>query len=126
MNLPDLKNLSIEPYRNREEVIRQVAAQIEKDFDQFGLEVKFSGEIHNAYEELFSQLNEHLTHLLDRDYHRLILLLYQIDVSEKQIIKTELNFPDVPKSELLTELIILRELKKVLIRNYFKENPDKL
>ncbi|WP_461640956.1 hypothetical protein [Labilibaculum euxinus] len=126
MNLPDLKNLSIEPYRNREEVIRQVAAQIEKDFDQFGLEVKFSGEIHNAYEELFSQLNEHLTYLLDRDYHRLILLLYQIDVSEKQIIKTELNFPDVPKSELLTELIILRELKKVLIRNYFKENPDKL
>ncbi|WP_320017617.1 hypothetical protein [Labilibaculum manganireducens] len=126
MNLPDLKNLSIEPYRNREEMIRQVAAQIEKDFDQFGLEVKFSGEIHNAYEELFSQLNEHLTHLLDRDYHRLILLLYQIDVSEKQIIKTELNFPDVPKSELLTELIILRELKKVLIRNYFKENPDKL
>ncbi len=82
MNLPDLKNLSIEPYRNREEVIRQVAVQIEKDFDQFGLEVKFSGKIHNAYEELFSQLNEHLTHLLDRDYHRLILLLYQIDVSE--------------------------------------------
>ncbi len=126
MNLPDLKNLSIEPYRNREEVIRQVAAQIEKDFDQFGLEVTFSGEIQNAYEELFSQLNEHLTHLLDRDYHRLVLLLYQIDVSEKQIVKTELNFPDVPKSQLLTELIILRELKKVLIRNYFKENPDKL
>lgn len=126
MNLPDLKNLSIEPYRNREEVIRQVAAQIEKDFDQFGLEVNFSGEIKNAYEELFSQLNEHLSKLLDRDYHRLILLLYQIDVSENQIIRTELNFPDVPKSELLTELIILRELKKVLIRNYFKENPDKL
>ncbi len=126
MNLPDLKNLSIEPYRNREAVIRQVAAQIEKDFDQFGLEVNFSGEIKNAYEELFSQLNEHLRKLLDRDYHRLILLLYQIDVSENQIIRTELNFPDVPKSELLTELIILRELKKVLIRNYFKENPDKL
>lgn len=126
MNLPDLKNLSIEPYRNREAVIRQVAAQIEKDFDQFGLEVNFSGEIKNAYEELFSQLNEHLSKLLDRDYHRLILLLYQIDVSENQIIRTELNFPDVPKSELLAELIILRELKKVLIRNYFKENPDKL
>lgn len=126
MNLPDLKNISIEPYRNREQVIRQVAVQIEKDFDQFGLEVNFSGKIHNAYEELFSQLNEHISYLLDRDYHRLILLLYQIDVSEKQIVKTEFNFPDVPKSEVLTELIILRELKKVLIKNYFKENPDKL
>ena len=126
MKLPDLKNLSIEPYRDRAEIIRQVAAQIEKDFDQFGMDVKFSGEINDAYTELFSQLREHLIHLLDRDYHRLVLLLYQIDVSEKQIRDTELKYPDVPKSDLLTELIILRELKKVLIRNYFKENPDKL
>lgn len=126
MNLPDFKNLSIEPYRDREEIIRQVAAQIEKDFEQFGMEVQFSGEINYAYDELFYQLKEHLIYLLDRDYHRLVLLLYQIDVSEKQIINTELKYPDVPKSDLLAELIILRELKKVLIRNYFKENPDKL
>jgi hypothetical protein len=126
MNLPDYKNLSIEPYRNREKIIRQVAAQIEKDFAQFGLEVQFSGEVDYAYEELFSQLKEHLIWLLDRDYHRLVLLLYQIDLSEKQIMKAEAQYPDAPKSDLLAELVILRELKKVLIRNYFKENPDKL
>jgi hypothetical protein len=126
MNLPDYKKLSIEPYRNREEIIRQVAAQIEKDFAQFGLEVQFSGEVDYAYEELFSQLKEHLIWLLDRDYHRLVLLLYQIDLSEKQIMKAEAQYPDAPKSDLLAELVILRELKKVLIRNYFKENPDKL
>jgi hypothetical protein len=126
MNLPDYKNLSIEPYRNRAEIIRQVAAQIEKDFAQFGLEVQFSGEIDYAYDELFTQLKEHLIWLLDRDYHRLVLLLYQIDLNEKQIMKAEMDYPDVPKSDLLAELVILRELKKVLIRNYFKENPDKL
>ena len=126
MKLPDFNNISIERYRDRAEIIRQVAAQIEKDFDQFGMEVQFSGDINYAYDELFAQLKEHLIYLLDRDYHRLVLLLYQIDVSEKQIISTELKYPDVPKSDLLTELIIQRELKKVLIRNYFKENPDKL
>ncbi|MPQ48191.1 hypothetical protein GCQ56_14395 [Marinifilum sp. N1E240] len=126
MKLPDYNNLSIEPYRDREEIIRQVAAQIEKDFAQFGLEVQFSGDINYAYEELYSQLKEHLIWLMDRDYHRLILLLYQIDLSEKQVIQAELKYPDVPKSDLLAELVILRELKKVLIRNYFKENPDKL
>jgi len=125
MQFPDYNNVSIEPYRNQEEIIRQVAAQIEKDFSQFGLEVQFSGDISYAYEELFSQLKEHLIWLLDRDYHRLILLLYQIDLSEKQIIKAELDYPDVPQSDLLSELIILRELKKVLIRNYIKENPEK-
>ena len=126
MKLPDYKNLSIEPYRNRAEIIRQVAAQIEKDFAQFGLEVQFSGDVDYAYDELFSQLKEHLIWLLDRDYHRLILLLYQIDLSEKQIANVERDYLDVPKSDLLAELVILRELKKVLIRNYFKENPDKL
>jgi len=126
MKLPDYNNLSIEPYRDREEIIRQVAAQIEKDFAQFGLEVQFSGDINYAYEELYSQLKEHLIWLMDRDYHRLILLLYQIDLNEKQVIQAELKYPDVPKSDLLAELVILRELKKVLIRNYFKENPDKL
>jgi len=126
MKLPDYNNLSIEPYRDREEIIRQVAAQIEKDFAQFGLEVQFSGDINYAYEELYSQLKEHLIWLMDRDYHRLILLLYQIDLNEKQVIQAELKYPDVPKSDLLAELVILRELRKVLIRNYFKENPDKL
>ena len=126
MKLPDYNNLSIEPYRDREEIIRQVAAQIEKDFAQFGLEVQFSGDINYAYEELYSQLKEHLIWLMDRDYHRLILLLYQIDLNEKQVIQAELKYPDVPKSDLLAELVILRELKKVLIRNYFKESPDKL
>ncbi|RUT73346.1 hypothetical protein [Ancylomarina longa] len=126
MNVPDFNNLSIETYRNRKEIIRQVAAQIEKDFAQFGMEVQFSGEMDYAYQEIFSQLREHLIWLLDRDYHRLVLLLYQIDLSEKQIMKAELSYPDVPQSDLLAELVILRELKKVLIRNYFKENPDKL
>ena len=126
MNLSDYNNLSIEKYRNRAEIIRQVAAQIEKDFAQFGLEVQFSGEINYAYDELFSQLKEHLIWLLDRDYHRLVLLLYQIDLSEKQIMRAEATYPDIPKSDLLAELVILRELKKVLIRNYYKENPDKL
>ena len=126
MNFPDYNNLSIEPYKNREEIIRQVAAQIEKDFAQFGLEVQFSGEIVYAYDELFSQLKEHLIWLLDRDYHKLILLLYQIDLTEKQILDAESQYPDVSKSDLLAELIILRELKKVLIRNYYKENPDKI
>ncbi|WP_421920859.1 hypothetical protein [Marinifilum sp.] len=124
MSLPDFTNLSIEPYRGREEIIRQVVAQIEKDFAQFGLEVQFSGNFDYAYDELFLQLKEHLVWLLDRDYHRLILLLYQIDLSEKQLMNAEAQYPDVPKSDLLAELVILRELKKVLIRNYFKENSD--
>jgi len=126
VNLPDYSQINISKYRDKVEIIRQVAAQIEKDFYQFGLEISFSGDAASAYSELFSQINEHVAHMLSQDYHRLILLLYQIDLSEKEILKAELKYPNVDKHKLLSELIIQRELKKVLIRNYFKENPDKL
>jgi len=126
VNLPDYNNINVSKYRDKVEILRQVAAQIEKDFCQFGFEVKFSGEPADAYNELFVQINEHVAFMLSQDYHRLVLLLYQIDLSEKEIIKNELKYPNVDKHQLLSEMIIQRELKKVLIRNYFKENPDKL
>ncbi len=126
VNLPEYNNITVSKYRDKVEILRQVAAQIEKDFYQFGFEVKFSGEPADAYNELFAQINEHVAYMLSQDYHRLVLLLYQIDLSEKEIIKNELKYPDVDKHQLLSEMIIQRELKKVLIRNYFKENPDKL
>lgn len=124
MGIPDLSNLSIEPYRNRAEIIRQVARQIEKDFITFGLEVHFSGNVESAYQELSDQLQDHLSMLLDRDYHRLVLLLYQIDLSEGAIAKAQMQFPDVPQYQLLSDLVIHRELKKVLIRNYLKNHPS--
>ena len=126
VNLPDYNNINVSKYRDKVEILRQVAAQIEKDFYQFGFDVKFSGEPVDAYNELFVQINEHVAFMLSQDYHRLVLLLYQIDLNEKEIIKNELKYPNVDKHQLLSEMIIQRELKKVLIRNYFKENPDKL
>ena len=120
VNLPEYNNITVSKYRDKVEILRQVAAQIEKDFYQFGFEVKFSGEPADAYNELFAQINEHVAYMLSQDYHRLVLLLYQIDLSEKEIIKNELKYPNVDKHQLLSEMIIQRELKKVLIRNYFK------
>ncbi|MDE5422230.1 hypothetical protein L3073_08415 [Ancylomarina sp. DW003] len=126
VNLPDYKKVEVSKYRDKLEILKQVAEQIEKDFYQFGFEVKFSGDPSGAYNELMTQIEEHVAFMLSQDYHRLVLLLYQIDLSEKEIIKNELKYPNVDKHRLLAELIIQRELKKVLIRNYFKENPDKL
>ncbi len=124
MNLPEYKNIEVSKYRDKVEILSQVAAQIEKDFYQFGFEVKFSGEPADAYNELFVRINEHVAFMLSQDYHRLVLLLCQIDLSEKEINRNELNYPNVDKHQLLSEMIIQRELKKVLVRNYFKENPD--
>jgi hypothetical protein len=52
----------------------------------------------------------------------LLSLLYQIDVSERSIQKKVESNPESQLSSAITDLILERELKKVITRNYFKEN----
>lgn len=105
----------------RADLIHQTAQQIQKDFAEFGMEVNFSGELETAYDELFDQMHAHLAHMLANEYNKLFNFFYRIDLNEKTIVRTEMEFPEYSKAEVLCHLIIQREIKKVLIRNYFKE-----
>ena len=116
----------LENYKNKEEIIRLTAEQIIKDFNQFGLEVSFSGVVQYAYNELYEQLLIHIIDLINRNSQKLYSLLYQIDLSENKIRNIYANNPDRQLNEIITEMILERELKKVATRIYFKENPDAL
>jgi hypothetical protein len=118
----DMKNIDIELYKTRKELIRQTAGQIIRDFERFGLDVFFTGNTEMAYEELFAQMVEHINQLLNHNFEKLLSLLYQIDVSESRIYEKELDYPEYSKAEIISELVIHRELKKVITRNYFKSN----
>lgn len=115
---------NLELYKGREEIIHQTAEQIIRDFGRFGVEIIFSGDTGMAYQELFHQLDRNISHLIEDDFGKLYALLYQIDISESSIVARKREFPQHPDSEILTELIIHRELKKVLTRNYFKAQKD--
>jgi metal-responsive CopG/Arc/MetJ family transcriptional regulator len=119
MSLPDFNSPEIEDYRNRSEIIRLTAEQVIKDFALFGMEIHFSGNIITAYDELFEQLNSCMVELLSSDYRRLLSLLYHIDISEKEMNKKFANVA-IDHSEIMTEMIIERELKKVIIRKFYK------
>ena len=105
----------------RVDLIHQTARQIQKDFAEFGMEVSFSGDIEAAYDELFDQMHGHLKTMLAKNYNAIFNFLYRIDLSEKSIVRAESDFPEYSKVEVMCHLIIQREIKKVLIRNYFKE-----
>ena len=121
-----IPKLELENYKKKEEIIKLTAEQIIKDFNQFGLEVSFSGVVQYAYNELYEQLLEHVIDLLNRNTQKLYALLYQIDLSENKIRNIFADNPEKNLSEIITELILDRELKKVVTRIYFKENPDAL
>ena len=115
-----IKKEEIERAKFNAEIIQLTANQVIKDFMQFGMDVSFSGDISSAYDELFDQLDVHISHLLNSSYQRLMSLLYQIDVGEAKLTKLIDNRPGCSISEVITEAILERELLKVLTRLYFK------
>jgi len=111
----------IERSKQEEKYVLLTAEQVRKDFAMFGLDVEFSGQTALIYSELFAQLNMHVAFLLERNYEKLMSLLYQIDLGQKELQKAGLVNSYSTVAELITHMILERELKKVLTRAYFKE-----
>ncbi|RLD77121.1 MAG: hypothetical protein DRJ10_12500 [Bacteroidetes bacterium] len=120
MNLPHIQNDNLAEFLKKEDVIRETAAQIMKDFALFGIQILFSGKIESAYDELLEQLVSQINILLENDDKILLSVLYQVDISEKDLRKTKLDFPNYDQVEVIAHQIIARDLKKVLSRRYFK------
>jgi len=113
-------SFSIEAYKDHAEIVEKTANQIAKDFALFGLPIDFSGNTEWAYTELYDRMCPIIERLIQRDYTRLLSLLYQIDLTPATIKTARDENPDMPESEMLSQLIIYREFKKVVMRMYFK------
>ena len=125
-NAEILEKLDLEVYKNKAEIIRQTVAQVVKDFAMFGMEIIFSGNTEFAYQEMFIQLSNQVQHLLEYDSGKLSALLYQIDINEAHILESVAQHPEHSNVDIITELIIHRELKKVLFRNFYKNQKSGL
>ncbi len=110
-----LKDLS--PYQKRLDIIEKTAAQVQKDFGTFNHEISFSGNTETAYEELYEQVLMHMSSLWEKQQDNFWNILYRIDLDENQTRKALQNDNPI---ELLTDMILQRELKKVVIREYYK------
>jgi len=126
MNLPDLHINNIASFLDKEDIVRETAEQIMKDFGMFGIEITFSGNTENAYHELHEQLINQISLSLERDYSRLMAALYQVDITEQEIAKAEIELPQYNQLEVLAHQVIFRDLKKVLFRRYYKSNPEQV
>lgn len=114
MTFPDLSDLS--PYR-RQNFLLQTVEQIHKDFSEVGIEISFTGTEQQPYKYLITKLSQLIDQLLSNQQSTLLQLLYRIDISEKAVLQV---LGSTKESEEIAHLILERELKKVLLRNYFK------
>jgi hypothetical protein len=124
MELPNIQNNNLSAFLNKADIIQATADQIIKDFGMFGIEISFSGTTENAYCELHEQLIRQIAVYDQKDHNRLLSVLYQVDITEKEIAKAALDLPHYNNIEVLAHQIIFRELKKVLFRRYYKANSE--
>ena len=124
MNKPSVNFTDINQYFNRLDLIQDAANQIIKDFEMFGMEIKFSGNAYNAYEELFNQIQPHIEKLISTNQTKFMGIIYRIDISDFQIKKALADNTSEPFADLITDLIIKRELQKVVIRHHYKNTTD--
>ena len=121
MGFPATSRADLLQASRRNDLIVETGRQIQKDFGEFGLEVHFSGTAELFYEELFGQMKVHVAYLLSDNMDRFMHFLYRIDINEKDINMYKNQMLNEDYDHVLTELIIHRELKKVITRDYFRQ-----
>ncbi len=121
--MTDYPRYDLEKYKDNTEIVHLTAKQISKDFSMFGMDVTFSGNVAFAYSELMTQLSAHIHQLLQSDQEILFALIYQIDISQESVHEC-LQLHDNP-ARSLADLIIRREMMKVLTVQYFKNQKKK-
>ncbi|MFW5656456.1 MAG: hypothetical protein ACOC0C_02465 [Bacteroidota bacterium] len=105
--------------KNNQKFVEMAARQVVKDFATCGMAIEFPSDIIFAYDQLFDQVLDIISELLNENEEKLRALLYRIDLSEKNMKQATLAASDQTRGIIIAELILEREMQKVLIRNYF-------
>ena len=118
-NLP-LSKQDFERYERSVTLLQDVVAQINKDFRLSGFDVEFSGQGDTAYQELSSQLIPVIEYMLENQTEKFWNLIYGIDLSETKVKQILFGKDEIPNAiGELTDLILKRELQKVVIRQFY-------
>ena len=80
----------------------------------------------NSYIDLKRMLSARLNYLITNHFSRLISLLYRLDISEKKLQQLLSLQADMPAGEIITEMIIERQLQKIEARKMFKNKADNI
>lgn len=118
-----MESFEVSTYLNRIDLLKETVEQIQKDFGESGFNIHFSGKPETAYQELVEQITPFIQKNLQSNYTYLMQVLYKIDIPEKHF-KDALNKNPQSVSLQITELIIKRELQKVVIRNHYKKQSS--
>jgi hypothetical protein len=119
LRIPQLQDQSslLEPYFGQKDLLRDLILQLKKDFNSAGVPVKLLLTRKYTFDELCETLQ---LSFRDKTAQQLFNVLYRIDVSEKQLYEG-MPTPGID-DRLFAEIIIKRELQKVVLRKLYSSN----
>ncbi len=121
-NLPGLfetpENIELH-YLTDKSIFRELILQIRKDFESSGISIKLLLNKRYSFDELRTILEDVF---LKTGATGMFQLLYRVDVSEQQLQKG-MPTPGID-TKLIAELVIKRELQKVVLRKFYSSNKD--
>jgi hypothetical protein len=95
--------------------------QLNKDFYSLGIQLLPVNHEELLWESAQSQISKALDRLINTQYSQFLNLLYRIDVPESKIASSLQNKKkDERDVDIIAELILKRELQKVVLKKYFK------
>ena len=121
MSSNELSFNRLEVYKNDLEIIQLGLEQLKKDFVLAGIEFneKRAGKV--DFPAALRWVEAVVKDLSTKNPDRLRNLLYRIDLEEWRIQKTARESVDLPFEKLVAELILMREIQKVVIRKHYRD-----
>lgn len=118
------KNIDLNGYKNRIEIIECVIEQTNKDLG-LDISLKTDDSKLNLYDNLVAQVQPIIGKLIYQGGGRIEQLLYKIDVSERNVKKALDTAQETDPAVIFTHLILERELQKVVFRMLYSKglNP---
>ena len=105
------------------DLVQQLLLQLEKDFVHSNLFGNYDREKLNG-NDIFDIVHEKVLELMNRNYGELANTYYRIDISERQLKDALSEDTTHTEAEIITTLILKRELQKVVYRNIYKQNKE--
>ena len=106
--------VSVQSHIKANQYLSETVAQLEKDFLMIGVNFDIQKPV-TDYKALFTFTNNLVNLLNNQDPKRILNLLYRIDLSE-EIVQKQMKETDLTFTEMLSELIVKREIYKIIVR----------
>ncbi len=111
-------SLNIQDQLSSNDLFAAFKIQLAKDFEQSN----FPSEFVTALEPTYSSILKKISFELERNVNiKLMQLLHRIDISEAQLKKYVAERTNESYFNVIAELIIKRELQKVVIKRFYKD-----